>query len=85
MQYPARVSGGESGAKLLRHFNGLVVGKTANAAQERGQVLAVDKFHRQKKPAIALANVIDAAYIGMRDLPRHPHFGVELIAPAGTL
>jgi hypothetical protein len=32
-----------------------------------------------------LVDVVDAAHIRVRDLPRHPYFGVELRQPGGIL
>ena len=42
------------------------------------EILAVDVLHRQERRAVDLVDVVDAADVGVRDLPRHPHFGVEL-------
>ena len=53
-------------------------GKAADAPEQRRQILAVDVLHRQERVAFELADVVDAADVRMRHLPRHPHFGVEL-------
>ena len=44
-------------------------------------ILAVDVFHRQEGVPLELADVVHAAHVRMRYLPRHPHFGVELRQP----
>ena len=53
-------------------------GEAADAAEQRREILAVDVFHRQERVALEFADVVHAADVRMRDLPRHPHFGVEL-------
>ena len=85
MQHSTAMSGGEAGTQLLRDLNRFVFGQASDAPQQRLQVLAVDEFHGEKEHAFALANVIHATDVGMRDLPCHAHFRIELIAPAGAL
>ena len=41
------VRGSETAADLLRDVEGLVSGETADAPEERGEVLAVHELHRQ--------------------------------------
>ena len=48
---------------------------------ERREVLAVDVLHRQEQVAVGLADVVDAADVRVRDLPRRAHFVVELREP----
>src|SRR5208283_1434336 len=84
-QHSTAMSGGEPGTQLLRDLDSFVFGEASDAPQQRLQVLAVDEFHGEKEHAFALANVVDATDVGMRDLPRHAHFRIELIAPAGVL
>ena len=74
----AIVRGGEAGAHLARHFDGAVLGEAADAAEQRRQILAVDVFHREEGVPLVLADVVDAAHVRVRDLPREPHFGVQL-------
>src|SRR5262245_531101 len=76
------LSGGEAGTQLLRNLDSFVVRQASDAAQQRREILAVYKFHGKKKPALTFADIIDTTDVGVRDLPRHAHFGVELIAPA---
>ena len=72
------VGGGETGADLARELDGAVLGEASDAADQRREILAVHVFHRQERVPLVLADVIDAADVGMRDLPRHSHFRVEL-------
>ena len=78
MDDAAFVRRGEAGADLARDFDRAIVGKAADAPQQRRQLLAVHVLHRQEGVAVDLADVVDAADVGMRNLPRHAHFGVEL-------
>jgi hypothetical protein len=48
------------------------------APQQRREILAVDVLHRKKRVAVHFIDVVDAADVGMRYLPRHPHFRVQL-------
>ena len=61
------VRGGESGAKLARDLDGLVLRQAADAAQQRGQVFAVDVLHGEEGLAVDFAHVVDAANVGMRN------------------
>ena len=47
----------------------------------RREILAVDVLHRQEQLAVDFADVVDAADVRMRDLPRGPHLVVELRQP----
>ena len=55
-----------------------VLGEAADALEERREILAVHVLHRQERRALDLVDVVDAADVGVRDLPRHADFGVEL-------
>ena len=85
MQHAAAVSGGKAGTQLLRHLHSFVVGQAADSPQQGCQIFAVHKFHGKEEPAVALPDVIHATDVGMGNLPRHAHFGIELIAPTGAL
>ncbi len=74
----AFVRGGEAGANLPRNLERAVFGETADAAEQRCEILAVDVFHRQEGAAVDLVDVVDAADVGVRHLARHAHFGVQL-------
>ncbi len=78
MEDAALVRCGESRADLPRDFEPAVFGKPPDALQQRRKVFAVDVLHREKRRAVDFIDVVDAADVGMRDLARHPDFGVEL-------
>ena len=83
MDDAALVRGGEAGADLPRDLERAVLGETADAAQQRREILAVDVLHREERVPVDLVDVVDAADVRVRDLPRHPHFGVQLRQPRG--
>ena len=76
---PALVRRGEPGAELARDLERLVRRQPADAPQQRGEVLAVHVLHREEVLAVDLADVVDAADVGMRDLARDAHLGVEAL------
>jgi hypothetical protein len=59
------VGGGQACAQLARNLQPLVRRQPADAAEQRGQVLAVDVLHRQEDDAVDLADVVDAADVRM--------------------
>src|SRR5438445_431879 len=77
MKNPLRVRRRDSRTEPSGNFDGLVRRKTPNAQQQRRQVLAIDKLHGDERLAIDVANIVNAAYVRMRDLPRDPHLVVE--------
>ena len=91
MQHTLAVRGRETGAQLPRDLDGLVFRQTADAAQERGEVFAVDKLHREKRPprsctsrcawVVHLTDVEDAADVWMCDAQREAHFVEEAVEP----
>ena len=66
--------GRQSGAELSRDLHRFVVRQPADPPKQRGQVLAVDIFHRQEKLALHFTQVMHAADIGMRHQAGHPDF-----------
>ncbi len=52
--------------------------EAADALEQRREILAVHVLHRQERRAVDFVDVVDAADVGVRDLPRHADFGVEL-------
>ena len=83
MEDAALVRGGQPGAQLPRDVGGLVFREAADAAERRREVLAVHVFHRQVEVTVDLADVVDAADVGVRDLARRPDLVVELREPDG--
>ncbi len=66
------VGGRQPRAELARDLHRLVLGQPADAAQQRRQVLAVDVLHGQVVVAVDLADVVDAADVGVGDLAGDP-------------
>jgi hypothetical protein len=85
MDDTAIVRRGEPGAELARHLVGLGPRQSADALQERREVFAVDILHRQEELAAHLADVVDAADVGVRDLARVPHLAAEALEHVGPL
>ena len=83
MDDAALVSGREAGADLPRDFDRAILREASDAPQQRSEILAVDVLHRQKRVTVGFIDVVDAAHVRMRDLPRHAHFGVKLCQPRG--
>ena len=79
--HAALVRGGQAGADLARHLERALHREPPDPPQQRRQVLAVHVLHRQEGVAVDFVDVVDAADVRMRDLPRHPHFVVELHQP----
>ena len=73
------VGGGQSGAELAGDIERLIFGQTADAAQQRREILAIDVFHGEEGVALDVAHVVDAANVGMRNPPRDPHFIFETL------
>jgi len=76
------VSGLNAGAELPRDLHRLVSGQTADAAQQRREILAVDVLHREVVLAVGLADVENAADVGVGYLARGANFGEETVQPA---
>jgi hypothetical protein len=84
MEHAALVGRREAGTELAGHVDGGVVRQPADPAQQRRQVLPVDELHGEERVAAGLADVVDAADVGMRDIPRHPHLGPESFDAIGV-
>ena len=65
MQNAFGMRGCQARAKLARDLHGLVIRQPADAAQQAGEVFAVDIFHRDERRTIHLANIVDAADVGV--------------------
>jgi hypothetical protein len=77
MEQAAVMGGGQASADLVRGFESLVAGKAADAAQQGRKVLAIDVLHGEEVLAIDLADVVDAANVGMRNLTGVADFRME--------
>ena len=51
--------------------------------EQRREILAADVLHRQERLAVGLADVVDAADVGMRDLPRDADLAAKARQPVG--
>ena len=78
VQHATFVGCREPRAQLAGDVGRLVFGKAADAAERRGQVLAVHQLHREKQLTVHLADVIDAADVRVRDLSSGSHLVVKL-------
>ena len=81
MDHAAFVRGGEAGAHLPRDLERAIFREPSDAAQQRAEILAVHVLHRQEGVSVDLVDVVHAADVRVRDLARHPHFGVQLRQP----
>ncbi len=78
MHHAALVRRREAGAELARDLERLVFRQPADPPEQRRQILAVHVLHRQDRLPVHFADVVHAADVRMRHLPRRPHFVVEL-------
>jgi hypothetical protein len=62
------MGGGEAGGELAGDGEAPVHGEPTDAAQKRSQVLAVQVLHRQEVLPADLADVVDAAHVGVAHL-----------------
>jgi len=83
VHHTAFVYCGETGAHLMRDGERPIFRKPADAAEERREVLSVHVLHRDERVSFDFIDVVDAADVGMRHLPGHSHFGVQLGEPCG--
>ena len=79
VQDAALVGRGEAGAELARDLERLGLREPADPAQQRGEVFPVHVLHREEVAPVRLADVVHAADVRMRHLPRRPHLGEEAI------
>ena len=85
MDDAALVSGGEAGTDLPRDLEASLLGEAADPAEERRQILAVHVLHREERVPVDFVDVVDAADVRVRHLPRHAHFGVQLCQAGGIV
>jgi len=52
---------------LPRDLDRPLLREAADALQQGGEILAVDVFHREKRSAVGVANVVRAADVAVRD------------------
>ena len=79
MQHALLVGRRQAGAKLAGDFEGFVGGQAADAAEQRGKVLAIHVFHGKDVLPLDFRQVVDPADVRVRHLAR----GADLVAEAG--
>ena len=81
MEHTLFMSGGEASAQLAGNFESLrrTGRRFLDPAGQDAQVFAVDIFHRKIKLAVDLAQIVNAADVGMRHLARDADFVAEAI------
>ena len=67
----------KAGADLPGDFRGFVGRKAADTANDRSKVFSVHIFHREKRDAVHIPDIEDAADVRMRNLTRYAHFGMK--------
>ncbi len=77
MQHARVVRGGHARAQLPRDLERLVRRQPPDATQQRRQILSIDELHREELESVDVADVMDAADVRMRDLPRDARFGMK--------
>ncbi len=82
MQHAFVVGGGEAGAELAGHFEGLVLRQTADAFQQCREVLAIDVLHGKVGLTVDFAEVVDAADVGVGNLAGDADFTAEAVEGA---
>jgi len=85
MQDTLVMRGGQTGAELPRDFDGLVMGGSAHPAKHGREILAVDVFHGDVVLTVGVANAVDTADVGVRDLSCDAHFVVEAFQLSSVL
>ncbi len=64
----------ETSADLAAELAGLLLRQAPDPPQKRSQVFAVDMFHGKKRAPLTLTQVVDAAYVEVRDPARNLDF-----------
>ena len=77
MEHAALVRGRQPRAELPSDLDSLVGRQASDAPQQRREIFAVDVLHREKMTAVRDADVVHAADVRMRHLPRRPDLAVE--------
>ena len=82
VQDAPRVRGRQPRRHLPRDLHRLGRGQPADAAEQRGEVLAVHVLHADEVAPLGLADVVDPADVRVRHLPRAAHLGAEALHEA---
>jgi hypothetical protein len=79
MQDVALMCRRETGAELPRDLERLGLREPADPAQQRREIFSVHVLHRNEVAPVGLADVVHAADVRVRHLPRRPHLRKEAI------
>ena len=69
VQHAAIMGRSQARAELARNLEPFYFGQAADAAQQRSEILAIHVFHRQVRLAFDVAQIVNTAHVGMRNLP----------------
>lgn len=64
-------------AQFARDLDRFISRQASDAAQQGTKVLAVHVFHRKEREAVYFADIVNPADVGVRNLVRDPHLGME--------
>jgi hypothetical protein len=78
------VCGADAGADFSCELDGLVLRQTADAAQKRGQVLAIDELHAQKRSPDRITDVVDTTHVRVGHLARNANLVAQTLEPNGV-
>ena len=76
--------GREAGRDLTCEVEGLLLWKAADPAEQRGEVFPVHVLHGDEVVPLELADVVDAADIGVRHLASDPDLSQEPLKAVGV-
>ncbi len=85
MQDAAVVRRREARAELPCELQRLVRWQSADAPQQRREILTVDVLHREKVLTAGFADVVHPAHVGMGDLARETNFLMKSREPIGVM
>ena len=77
MQHALVVGGRETRAQLARDLHGFIGRQASDAPQQGVEVLAIHVLHRKERGTIRFADIVNPADVGVRNLARDAHLGVE--------
>ena len=77
------VRGGQAGAEAAADFCRLVRSDSPDPSEQCREILTADELHRQEGLSVGLADVVDPAYVRMRDLARGADLAPKACQPLG--
>ena len=64
----------DTGTEFARNLESFILRQAADAPHQRAEVLTVHVLHREVRLAFDITEIVDAANVGMRNLPRDADF-----------